>query len=47
MKELLHLLHHASHHILSACNNVLSSRIACVVFFASWTQPLSNNRLVG
>ena len=40
MKELLQLLHHASRHILFVCNNVSSSRIACVVFFASLRQSL-------
>ena len=40
MRELLHSLRHASHHSLFVCNNVLVSRIACVVFVASWMRSL-------
>ena len=38
MRE-LHSLHHASHHSLFVCNNVLLSRIAYVVFIATWMRP--------
>ena len=39
MREPLHSLRHASHHSLFVCNNVLLSRIAYVVFVATWMRP--------